>query len=229
MRSSPGWTRRCASAATWSISSNSSPSPRLFSADVKADRRVVEERQPVAELLDDLRLAYHAAGDEVPLVDDQHHRASRLVGVARDVRVLGGQALGGVEHEQRHLAALQALERHDHRELLERLGHAALAADARGVDRGRTDRSRNSSGVSTASRVVPGASCTSTRSCAEHGVDQRRLADVGPPDDGDARCRAAPARVTGAGARSRTASSSSATPRPCSAETGSTGSPKPRR
>ena len=54
--------------------------------------------------------------------------------IARDVGILGGDGFGGVQEHDRHLAALEALERHDHRELLEDLGHAPLAPDARGVD-----------------------------------------------------------------------------------------------
>ena len=66
------------------------PSPRT--ADGEAHRGVVEKGQPVADLLDDLGLAHHARRHEVPLVDHEHDGPARLVRVAGDVGVLGGDA-----------------------------------------------------------------------------------------------------------------------------------------
>ena len=152
----------------------------------EAQGRVVEEGQPVAHLLDDLGLSHHTAWHEVPLVHDDDARAPGLVRVARDVRVLRGQPLGGVHDEQRHLRALETLERHDHRELLERLRHLALAPDAGGVDEhvgpALVDERR-------VHRVARGAGLIVDEHAlgAQHRIDDRRLADVGAADhrDGD--------------------------------------------
>ena len=195
----------------------------------EAHGRVVQEREPIADLLDDLGPPDHSAGHEIPFVDDDDGGAARVVGVPGDVRVLRGDALGGVDDHQRHLAPFEALERHDDGELLERLQNSTLAPDPGGVDQhvgaplvdeGRVDGVARRAGLRVDEHPLG----------ADHRVHERRLADVRASHDRDVhrglgprrRHRAAPAQ------RSRSISRSSATPRPCSAETGS-GSPKPRR
>ena len=98
--------------------------------------------------------------------------------------------------------------------------------------------------VSTASRVVPGHVVDDRALVADQPVEQGRLADVGPPDQGHPaavhRCRGPAPRVRrrgrppllgagqrAAGSRSTTSSSRSPVPRPWSALTGH-GSPRPR-
>jgi hypothetical protein len=72
--------------------------------------------------------------DRVPLVDGHHHRAAAFQDVAGDVGVLLADALGGVDQQQHHVGVGNGLQRLDHRELLDRLEHLALAAQAGGVD-----------------------------------------------------------------------------------------------
>ena len=56
-------------------------------------RRVLQERQPLAQLVHHLGLAHHAGWNQVPLVDDQNHGSTGIVGIATDVGVLAGEAL----------------------------------------------------------------------------------------------------------------------------------------
>src|SRR5439155_673381 len=75
--------------------------------------------------------------------------------------------------------------------------------------------------VSTASRVVPGASCTSTRSAPTIAFTSDDLPTFGRPTT--ATSTGAPGRGGGvetSGILARSSSSSSPTPRPCSEETG---------
>ena len=220
-RTAPPGGRRRASAATRSMVSNSSAHALAPHGRGETHRRIVEEGQPVADLLDDLGLAHHPRGNEIPLVDHQHRGPTRLVRVSGDVGILSRDALRGVEDDEGHLTALEALAGHDHRQLLEHLRDPPLAPDARGIDQHVGPVLVEERRVH---RIARGAGRRIHEDAlrAHHGVHQRRLAHVRPADDGDVhrrlpgRCR----RPVGAGARSRTTSSSSATPRPCSAETG---------
>ena len=63
-----------------------------------------------------------------------------------------------IDHQHHHVGALDRLQRLHHRELLHRLEHLALAADAGGVDERVVARLPSSSSTSIASRVVPGLS-----------------------------------------------------------------------
>jgi len=53
-----------------------------------------------------------AAGDEIPFVHDDDHRASTLVGVACNGSVELADAFGGVDHEQRDVGAFEMLASH---------------------------------------------------------------------------------------------------------------------
>ena len=124
--------------------------------------------------------------DRVHLVHRHHERAARLEDVAADVRVLLGDVLRGVHHQDHDVGALDRLQRLHHGELLDGLEHLALAADARGVDErvglalpARLDLDRVARGAG----LVEGDHAL----LAQHAVHERRLADVGAPDDGDAR------------------------------------------
>ncbi len=131
------------------------------------------------------------------------------------------------------LRVLDRLQRLDHRELLDRLEHLAAAAQPGGVDQRvgasaalevEVDR------VARRARLVEGDHPL----LAEQRVDQRRLADVGPPDDRhlDARGTVAGRRAlpraagAGAGTQASACSNMSRTPSPCAAEIAS-GAPSP--
>ena len=143
------------------------------------------------DLRRDLGLADEARRHQIPLVDGQHDGAARIVGVARDVRVLRRHAFGGVHHEDRDVASLEALERHDHGELLEDFGDPPLAPDAGGVDeevRAITEGQRRVHRVARRARSL----VDEHPLLAEHRVDEGGLADIRSADDRHA-CALGPA------------------------------------
>ena len=146
---------------------------------------------------------------QIPLVDDQHDGAPGLVRVAGDVRVLGGEALGRVDDEQRDLAALQAAQRHDDRQLLERPRSPSPCAGCPRCRPGRTGARRTRSAVSTASRVVPGAAWTSTRSAPTIALTSDDLPTLGRPMTArcTVSCGVAGARLDAARGRARSPAS----------------------
>ena len=75
-----------------------------------------------------------AAGNQVPLVDQDDYRASALVGVAGNGSVQCAHAFGGVNHHQRNVSGFKMLARHYHREFLRHEFCLSLAADAGRVD-----------------------------------------------------------------------------------------------
>ena len=171
------------------------------------------------------------ARDEVPLVDDDDGGPSGLVRVARDVRVLGGRR----PPRRRPRRGRPGIAR----------GSCSAMTTASFSSASVTRPLRRMPAVSTrtyGASLVARAACRRRRaSCPGASVDEhalvrrpcvheRRLARrSGAPRWRRGRpLRASRLDVPGAGRRSRRASSSSATPRPCSAETGS-GSPTPRR
>ncbi len=88
------------------------------------------------------------------------------------MRILVGHAFGRVEQQQHDMGVLDRLQRLDNRELLDRLEHPALAAQAGGIDQlellavaldGHRDR------VARRTRHVEGDQAL----LAEPGVDQR--------------------------------------------------------
>jgi len=122
---------------------------------------------------------------EIPLVDADDQPPPFFLGEGGDLEILVHRRLGGVEHQHRDVRVLDGSHRPQHRELLDPLADGRLPADARGVgedDRAALVREGAVDGISGGARhradddpILP-----------EQGVDQRRLADVGAPDDGDA-------------------------------------------
>ena len=116
----------------------------------------------------------------VDLVGDDEHGPVRLAQQAGDAVVLLGHADGGVDHEQDHVGL--------------RDGPLGLAAHlvvepvagrqpAAGVDE-REGRPFHSASTTLRSRVTPGLLLDDRLAPADDAVHERRLADVGPPDDG---------------------------------------------
>ena len=182
----------------------------------------LQERQPRFDLA--LHLLALVVVDRVPLVDGQHHGAAAFQDVAGDVGVLVGHALRRVQQQQHDVGRLDGLQGLDHRELLDRLEHLALAAQPGGVDQLEllaVALEGHGDGVARGARQVEGDQAL----FAQPGVDQGRLADVGPAGDG----QLDDAGVCGLAASSSSSgrlSGSSATstrlrmPWPCAAETG---------
>ena len=126
--------------------------------------------------------------DDVPLVDGDHEALPLLDHVAGHVRVLRGQAVGGVEDEHGDVGARDRLEGAERRVALGGRARCDLAAlaNARGVDQddlAATPRDRRVDGVAgRAGRVGHDRS-----RLAQERVEEARLADVGPTDERDRR------------------------------------------
>src|SRR5208282_3793583 len=75
-----------------------------------------------------------AAGHEIPLIDQDNHRTSTLMGIACDVGVEAAGAFGGVDHEEHDVGVFDVFARHDYRKLLRHQPRFAFAADAGGIN-----------------------------------------------------------------------------------------------
>ena len=99
--------------------------------------------------------------------------------------ILVGNVGLGVDHQDDHVGILDRLQRLDHRELLDRLEDLAALPHARRIDEHvmlAAALEVDLDGIARRARGVEGDDAL----LAEQGVDQRRLADVGAADDGDA-------------------------------------------
>jgi len=123
-------------------------------------------------------------GDEVPLVDDEDDGAARLVGVAADVGVEGGDAFGGVEDKEADVGGLEVLAGHDDGELFGHETGLALATDAGRVDEAEVVRAAGDDLVDCVASGAGDGRDDGARRAGE-GVEQGGLADVGTADDGD--------------------------------------------
>ena len=144
------------------------------------DRREVEERHLVADPLDVLvEGPVGLLGDEVPLVDRDDEALALLDDVARDVGVLRGQALDGVDDEDGDVRARQRVQRADRRVALGRRARRDLAAPP---DPGRVDQHDLAAapGQPRVDRVAGRARDLrhDRPVLAEQRVEQARLADV---------------------------------------------------
>src|SRR5438067_1036122 len=70
----------------------------------------------------------------VPLVDGEHYGTAALEDVARDMRVLLGDALRRIDEQHGDVRRLDRLQRLDDGEILGRRARLAAPADAGGVD-----------------------------------------------------------------------------------------------
>ena len=145
-------------------------------------RRVGEEREAVGDV--DLRLGPAFGVEEVPLVEDDDDGGAGGVDPLGQALVLVADAFVGVDDEQRGVGAVDGLERAHEAVVLGRLVDLAAAAHAGGVDEAQR----------TVVGLDDGVDCVACRArhvvhdralVADQAVEQRRLADVGSPDDGD--------------------------------------------
>ena len=161
---------------------------------------------------------------EVPLVERDQRRAAGLHRQLGDPQVLGGDPLGGVADDDRDVGALGRALGAELGVVVDRPGDLASAGGARRCRPGRTSRPSTSSSVSIASRVVPAQLGDDHPLGAQEGVDQRRLADVRPPDHREPRPASSLLGRGGSSGRRRASSTSrssrSPVPRPWVAETG---------
>ena len=122
---------------------------------------------------------------EVPLVEHQCGPATAAHRELRDPKVLRGDAIGCVAYDECYVRSLGGSPRSKRGVVLNGLAHLRLPAQS-----GRVDQDRDPGPRSSAEGRSRRASCreseTMTRSAPEEPVDQRRLADVRPSDDGEA-------------------------------------------
>ena len=141
-----------------------------------------EEREPVGDRRAGRGPAFGV--EQVPLVQHDDDRGAGGVDPLGEALVLVGHAVGGVDHEQRGVGAVDGLERADQAEVLGRLVDAAAAAHAGGVDEAQRAVVGLDDGVDGVARgarhVVDDRALV-----ADQPVEQRRLPDVGAPDDRD--------------------------------------------
>ena len=120
------------------------------------------------------------------LLSSDQDRAAGGVDALGQALVLAGDALGGVDHEQGDVGVVDRPQGPHERVVLGRVVDPRAPAHAGGVDE--HDRSvlgldeRVDGVAGRAGEVVDDGAVL-----ADEAVEQRRLADVGPPDDGDAR------------------------------------------
>ncbi len=127
--------------------------------------------------------------DQLPLVEQHHDRAAGRVDTLGETLVLAGDALRGVDHEQRDVGVVDRPQRPHERVVLGRVVDLRPPAHARPCRRTRSGRRRSRRACRSQSRVVPGDVVDDGAVLADQPVEQRALADVRPPDDGDPRRR----------------------------------------
>ncbi len=99
-------------------------------------RDIVHEVQVEADLAGVL---FHREGilfDRVPFIDDHHTGFPFIENEAGNVCVLGGDAGGGIDHQQGHIGALDGFERTQDAVLLHAMFDLAALADAGRIDQG---------------------------------------------------------------------------------------------
>ena len=122
--------------------------------------------------------------EQLPLVEDDQHRAAGGVDALGEALVLVGDALGGVDDEQGDVGLVDRGQGPHDREVLGAVVDLAAAAHAGGVD----EADRPVVGVhDRVDRVARGAGHVVHHGAvvADEAVEQRGLADVGPADDRD--------------------------------------------
>ena len=122
-----------AAAYAWSTERSSASTPRPSRAEMKWCCGERQEGELALELALDLRRAARGRAAS-HLLTPTTTRAARLEDVARQVRVLLGDAVLRVEQQDHDVRVLDRLQRLDDRKLLDRFEHLAAAAHARGVD-----------------------------------------------------------------------------------------------
>ena len=153
------------------------------------DLRVVQELQLLAQLVVELlREVLPAPLHQVPLVGGDDHAAAGVLGLSGNRRVLVGGPFGGVHDQHGDVRLLDRAacdEDADHLDL-PGPGHAAGTADAGGVEDAEVPLVPLEQGIHRIPRR-PRDGADDGSFFLQQTIDERRLADVGPPDDRDLR------------------------------------------
>ena len=72
--------------------------------------------------------------DQVPLVDDDDDALLLFLDVAGDMQILGGKWLGGIDHHEHDIRAVDGAHRAQHAVLLDAGFHSTTPANTGGVD-----------------------------------------------------------------------------------------------
>jgi hypothetical protein len=131
----------------------------------------------------------------VPFVHRDHQRAAFFQHHAGDLEILMLQPARGVQQQHDHLGEIDGVARIGHRHLFQLLGNLRLLAHPRRVDQahgtqiavfGIGPRPVDGDRIAGDARFRPGQQAV----LAQHGVDQRGLARIGTPHDGQLQRRA---------------------------------------
>src|SRR5262249_22119173 len=127
-----------------------------------------------------------ALAHKIPLIDDDDQALRRIVDVASDVCVLRCNALNAINHQHSHITAVDRPMRAQRAELLDAWPDTSATPDARCIDQ---DQPPAIVLNLTVNRVARGARDIAYNDAllAQNGIDQRRFASVGTPNDSDAR------------------------------------------
>ena len=145
-------------------------------------RHALERRHLHRHLLE---IDFGALGLKVPFVDDRDQAASFAPRQRRQLLILHGQALDGVDHQHRHVGAAERRDGAADGGALERILHATAAADAGSVDQDVTGAGDLEQRVERVAGRAGGRVDERARK-SEHTVHERRLPGVRSTDDGDA-------------------------------------------
>ena len=124
-------------------------------------------------------------GDAVPFVDGDQQRPAALQRKPQHARILFADAVVGIDHEDHDMGGVDGLQGLGDARLLDHILDLAATAHARGVDQGElapVARERHEYAVAGGARHLARDHALFT----DQPVDERRLADVGAADDGDA-------------------------------------------
>ena len=151
----------------------------------KDNRRVADELKGLAHALLEVVVSLVILLDRIPLIDQQGHALLLLQDHAGDMCILGGDAIGGIDQQQGHIAALDGAQGAQHGVLLDTLLDLARAADACGVDQRDPLAVHGDRGVDA---VAGGARRNADYAAllADQLIEQAGLADVGAAHNGDA-------------------------------------------
>ena len=145
--------------------------------------REIQEAQAFCDLVADLVPLSRL--DVVPLVHRDDQRAAAFGSQAEQRRILLGDASRGVDDADHDVRLLDRLQRLDDAPFLEVLLDPRPSAHARGVDQHvsvAVPLERDVDRVARRARLVE----RDQPLLADQAVDERRLADIRPPDDADA-------------------------------------------
>ena len=154
------------------------------------ERSIVQELKLSARLLlEDGRISSRLSigtrrSDEVPLVDDDNHRASSFVRISSNSRIARSDAFDSVNDDQRNIRGFEMLARHHDRKLLGHQLGLALAADSSSIDEAVVLSVSLHEFVNRVARSPRDRRHDCATSSGQR-IEQRGLADIRTTDDGN--------------------------------------------